>query len=94
MLAQERLKELLDYNPATGEFRWKRWRGGASKAGDIAGCLDRNGYRLIGVDGVVTSAGRLAWLYMTGSFPTHRLKQLDGVRSNNVWENLRMRDGR
>ena len=50
-LTQARLKELLSYDPITGEFHRRvsvrRWR-----AGERAGCYDpTNGYVLIRVDG-------------------------------------------
>jgi hypothetical protein len=70
-LTAERLRELLDYDPATGVFRWRVDRhcgkGRVSaKAGDIAGGIDGHGYHRIGIDGVRHKGHRLAWLYVHG----------------------------
>ena len=79
-LTQERLKELLHYDPETGVFKWKQERRGGEfysvvlvKVGDIAGSLrsGERGYRhwKIGVDGENYRAHRLAWFYMKGEWP-------------------------
>jgi hypothetical protein len=47
-LTAERLRELLDYDPETGVFRWKMNR----RRGKVAGTLRPDGYRQIGIDGV------------------------------------------
>ena len=49
MLTQERLKELFEYRPETGEFIRKVSRGRA-KAGSIAGSPDKDGYIFIGIN--------------------------------------------
>jgi hypothetical protein len=41
------------------------------------------------IDGHLISCHRLAWLYMTGSLPTHQIDHIDGDRKNNRWTNLR-----
>lgn len=51
MLTAERARELLDYNPDTGEFRWRIARRGTARYGAIAGSFDSGGYRMIMVDG-------------------------------------------
>jgi hypothetical protein len=88
-LTRERLVELLTYDPATGEFRNRVNRGNRARAGEIAGYLDVNGYRVIGIDGLQYLAHRLAWLYVHGSFPNALLDHRDGDPSNNRDLNLR-----
>jgi hypothetical protein len=88
MLTQERLKELLDYSPETGEFRWQASRGGV-RAGDLAGCADRLGYLRITIDGRRHSAARLAFLWMVGAFPVDEVDHRNQVKSDNRWSNLR-----
>lgn len=46
----ERLNQLLDYNPDTGELFWKVDRRGTAKAGDRAGSIDASGYRKLAID--------------------------------------------
>ena len=45
--------------------------------------------RLIRVDGRLYLAGRLAWLYMKGTWPKHRVNCINGDRSDIRWANLR-----
>ena len=89
VITQERLKELLDYDPETGWFRWKVSRRGSVRAGKIAGCIARHGYWFIGIDGRSYLASRLAWLWMTGEFPERLIDHIDGDGTHNAWRNLR-----
>ena len=51
---QERLMELLDYNPFTGKFTWRvNGRGKYVRVGATAGTIRKNGYRQIRVDGTI-----------------------------------------
>lgn len=88
MLTQARLKELLEYSPETGKFVWKISRGCRLKGAET-GCLNNSGYLHIGVDGTNYLSSRLAFLWMTGSFPDQYVDHIDGVRINNRWSNLR-----
>lgn len=69
MLTQSRLKEIIHYNPDTGVFTWLKSRGGAVKAGDVAGVLHHSGYIIIKTGGKIYLAHRLAWLYKSGCWP-------------------------
>lgn len=82
MLTSERLKELLEYCPNSGEFTWKNSRGSV-KAGAIAGSKNSLGYIQIQVDGVNQFGHRLAWLYQNGSFPIGSIDHING----DVWDN-------
>jgi len=88
MITQERLKEFLSYCPDTGVFAWRRSRGTA-KAGSIAGCVNKRGYRIIRIDMHSYKAHRLVFLYMTGSFPARHTDHINGVTFDNRWLNLR-----
>lgn len=87
MITQDRLKELLNYNPSTGLFTWKLSQGPKAKAGQVAGTLD--GYVRIRLDGEAFAAHRLVFLYVEGSFPIGQVDHINGIRSDNRRGNLR-----
>lgn len=88
-ITQERLKELIAYDPEDGSFRWRVNRSGGVRAGDTAGSTNKRGLRYIDVEGRKYAAHRLAWLFMTGSWPTKLVDHRDRDFSNNAWTNLR-----
>lgn len=84
------LKNLLDYDPTTGEFTWKVSRGQA-KAGDTAGNINKQDrYIAIGVMGALIRGHRLAWAFMTGRWPKAPIDHKNLIRHDNRWENLRL----
>jgi hypothetical protein len=82
------LKRLI-YDPFTGVFRWKKPPCAKIKANDIAGHLNKNGYRRIRIDGVYYLAHRLAWLYVYGYMPENEIDHKDRNPKNNAISNLR-----
>lgn len=89
-ITQERLREVLDYDPETGAFTWLVSNSNRVRVGDHAGCIcKKHGYRLIGIDGVVYRASRLAVLYMTGDLPSKTVDHRNLNRLDDRWENLR-----
>lgn len=90
MLTQERLRELLDYDPETGVFVWRVDRRGHVKAGQRAGCdSGPNGYRVLKVMGHVYLEHRLVWFYVTGKWPQNDIDHCNGHRRDNRFANLR-----
>lgn len=85
---QEYLKKRLHYDPDTGVFTWIAQCKGIV-VGSTAGSTMVNGYVSIGLDTGRYLAHRLAWLYMTGSWPEAEVDHKDGDPSNNKWSNLR-----
>lgn len=91
MITQERLKELLHYDPDTGVFTWKVSRGGV-KAGSEAGSVHKHRlthYRVVHIDDAQYKAHRLAWLYVTGKLPDGQIDHQDGNGLHNWIKNLR-----
>ena len=88
MITQERLKEMLDYDPETGVFTWIAKPCSRICIGAIAGC-NSHGYMVIGLDGVLHMAHRLAWLYMRGGFTKDQIDHINHIRNDNRWVNLR-----
>lgn len=88
MLTQERLKELLSYNPDNGLFvRIKSVK--SKNIGDIAGGRNNHNYIIIGIDGRQYKGHRLAWLYVYGVFPENEIDHINGIKDDNRIENLR-----
>jgi len=83
-ITQEELKRLLHYNPKTGIFRWKK----------IAGKTTSRGYRVIKINKKRYYAHRLAFLYMTGEFPSLKggkvVDHKNQKKDDNWWRNLRV----
>ena len=88
LLSQAKLKELLHYDPETGEFT-RLVRVSNQKAGVTAGYLNNRGYIQIKVDGKLYSAHRLAWLYVHGKFPDNDIDHINRVKDDNRIVNLR-----
>lgn len=87
-LTAQQLRELLDYNPETGDFTWAKSRVGAKK-GSTAGTIRPDSYRSIFLMGYRYLAHRLAWLHYHGSWPTNQIDHISGDRSDNRIANLR-----
>ena len=87
-LTQSRLCDLFSYDRDTGLFI-RKVRVANAMPGEVASCKMANGYIVIRVDGQIYLAHRLAWLYVTGSFPSYELDHKDGNPSNNAILNLR-----
>jgi hypothetical protein len=88
MLTQSRLKEMVYYNPETGDFIWIGHRYN-SRNGSIAGFIHSEGYRNIKIDNVIYYAHRLAWLYVYGKHPSKQIDHINCVKDDNRIDNLR-----
>ena len=89
MLTQERLKELLSYDPETGLFTWKTRTAKCIHVGDIAGYFNNKGYNVIVLLNESYLAHRLAWLYMTGLNTEFQIDHINNIKSDNRFINLR-----
>lgn len=95
-LTQRILKRFLEYDPETGHFVWKsrgvaRWdtAHAGMRAGHIWLSKDKYPYRVIKLLGWPFKEHRLAWLYMSGRWPTNLIDHRDCDGTNNKWKNLR-----
>jgi hypothetical protein len=97
------LRRLIDYDPASGVFRWKareardfpgqprrfeKWN--TQFAGQIAGCIAKStGYRVFSVKGKQLYAHRVAWLLHHERWPDGEIDHINRVRDDNRIDNLR-----
>lgn len=86
-MTQERLHQLLNYDPKTGIFTWKI-RKGRMRAGTRAGYIKSNGYEAIMLDWKMYFSHRLAWLFVHGSMPDY-IDHINTIPLDNRIENLR-----
>jgi len=89
-LTAARLRSVLDYDPATGHFVWRETIASNAVVGKTAGGpKPPKGYICITLFGRRYYAHRLAWLWMTGRWPTGDVDHRNLCRADNRWANLR-----
>lgn len=87
-VTHKQLKDWISYNPESGLFHWTgnlKW----TEAGKQVGCLDSEGYVVIKMKGRMYKAHRLAWLYVTGEWPSGEVDHINYARADNRFCNLR-----
>src|SRR5215472_14431161 len=98
-LTADQLRALLDYDRKAGKFFWRTrkvfshhdrtWN--TRYAGTLAGHPKAPyGYNHIKINDQQYRAARLAWLWMTGSWPDDEVAHIDTDPTNDRWRNLRV----
>jgi hypothetical protein len=80
---------VLHYDTISGDFTRLVSTSRRVKVGDIAGSIRKDGYLHIRVDGKRYLSHRLAWLYVTGSWPDKFVDHKNTDKADNAWDNLR-----
>lgn len=88
MITQEWLKEFTTYKD--GELWWKTKFTNACKIDKPIGSDKGNGYLVFRVGGKVYRVHRAIWCYHYGEWPTVDVDHINGNRSDNRIENLRL----
>lgn len=94
-ITQEKLFELMSYNPDSGIFIWKHRENVGKEwnsrcAGKASGTLSSIGYVFLTINGKKYYAHRMAWLYVHGFFPIVDIDHINMNRSDNRICNLRL----
>lgn len=91
MLTQERLKELVHYDPSTGIFMRIARTTSFARMKEPMGSVDSHGYLWASVDGKNHRLHRLAILYVTGVMPPRSMDvdHKSMIRTENWFDNLR-----
>lgn len=98
---QKEALELLDYDPASGIFRWKEralemfpthhhgkiWN--ARFSGKKIRTINSEGYILIRIKGASFKGHRMAWLIHYGDWPNAQIDHINHIRDDNRISNLR-----
>ena len=80
------LKDTFDYDPDTGALTYRKPRG-TLPAGRPAGTATKAGISVL-LFGGKTVAHRIIWHIMTGEWPQHPVRHVNGDKLDNRWDNL------
>lgn len=89
MPAMETITKTFAYDPETGQLTYREPKG-TLPAGRPAGTAVRGGIRVMTPAGP-TFAHRIIWHMMTGEWPQHPVRHINGDKIDNRWSNLEVR---
>ncbi|MBL4621936.1 MAG: hypothetical protein JKY89_06015 [Immundisolibacteraceae bacterium] len=87
-LSTGELRDILKYDEDTGALTWTSQAGRRCVAGKVAGHINKDGVRVISINGNKYRANRLAWWIKTGCNPTELVAHIKG--RSNAWRNLEL----
>lgn len=102
-LTADTVRELLDYNPLTGELTWRlrpmkyfktpvdqrKWNNRNAYKPALTSINPKTGNRYGFVLGEIQTARRVVWLWMTGAWPHGVVSHVNDKRDDLTWKYLR-----
>src|SRR5262245_58644302 len=89
MSMQKHVRHLYRYDAKTGIFTWKNPRSPRVRFGEVAGKVDKLGYRRLSVYGRHYPASWVAWMYVTGKWTKNEMYHINSDPTDNRFSNLR-----
>lgn len=89
MISAQELRNILQYDQETGVFTWMKKISYKAVIGNMAGSINKDGYRVISIFGRKYYGHRLAYLYMEGEWPDDLIDHINLDPSDNRWKNIR-----
>lgn len=88
-ITADHIRDILNYDPSSGVFVWEKNHRRPDLVGTKAGSKHSRGYISIAINNRKILAHRIAWLYMTGKWPKFHIDHINGIKTDNRFENLR-----
>lgn len=87
----------VEFDPLSGRMFWRPRAGSrqsaswnARNAGRQIGCIGNHGYMDTSYKGQRFLVHQLVWFFVTGEWPTCPIDHINGIRTDNRFENLRL----
>jgi len=88
-ITQKELQSRMFYNPVKGTFMRIKNVSNSHKAGEIIGTNHHQGHLNVMINSEIYKLHHLAWLYMTGEWPTKAIRHINGDKTDNRFFNLK-----